>query len=214
MFRTLFKRSEETPQKAVGPLNLSVGRAVEIDFTSLLVAQDKAVELPRDGTFLISGYGIADLGGGSFVHRYYDDDNSMLQFLCEHGTDERSVREVTFFLPWDSHVPSDEVEWEEWVGPNSTIGAPVFEADNYVFDRLWDSHREGHVSPVAFSEKIVTNEEELEIYQKIMLYTRDLGDIGEYLIIAAEQLKTDSMVDGTIEFMIGYDLHVADVVAV
>jgi len=213
-FSKLFGQPEEepAPMATTGPLGLSVGRAVEIDFTHLRLAGEAlSLPAPVSDTFIISGYGSVDLGGGSTVHRYYDDDNTMLQVLTEHGMGDESIREITYYRPWDSYVPANRAEWLEWTGHQGRVGAPTFDADGVVFRRLWNPDTPGRIEPVEFVEDVETEDSVRSIHQKVMAYRRDAGDLVEYLLVSVERPLDLGRDEGSIEFMIGYDVHRQDI---
>jgi hypothetical protein len=115
-----------------GPMGLRIGRAVSMDMMRLrLEERALAISLPSE-TLVISGYGIVDLGGGASLHRFYDDHHTMLQFLCEFGTEDSAIREIMLFRPWDAVSPTSDAEWRVWDGPGAKIGSATFAADGHV----------------------------------------------------------------------------------
>ena len=87
--------SDELPT----PLGLRIGAAVDIDTLPLRMNADQIhVDLPEE-TMLIAAQGYIDLGDGSFVHRYYNAQDTMIQVLTVGGVADQHVEEITLFVP-------------------------------------------------------------------------------------------------------------------
>lgn len=206
-------KSSPAPAKA-GPFGLGLGRAVSFDLLRLKLELDKLAMRPPAETLVISGHGVAALDVSAVIHRYYDDDNTILQVLCSDGTGDESIREITLFHPWDVVVPSSPAEWAAWDGPNGRIGAAVFEADGFRFGRVWGEPTTAWVQPAEFTEEVTVGDGDTRlIHQKIMPYRRQVGTLVENLLITVER-DLASHDRGSISFMIGYGLAKADVTPV
>jgi Protein of unknown function (DUF2491) len=194
-----------------GPMGLRIGRAAAMDLMRLRLEQPKlALTLPSE-TLVITGYGVVDLGGGSTLHRFYDDHHTMLQFLCEFGTEDSSLREIILFRPWDAVSPGSESEWRAWDGPGGKIGSTSFAADGHVFHRVWGDAESPWIAPSEFVEQVRADDGSVrQIHQRVMPYKREVGILVENLILAVERdLSTHER--GTVTLMIGYGLQPADV---
>jgi hypothetical protein len=203
-----------TPRRTKeGPFGLSLGRAVTFDLIRLKIAGDAlAMGVPPE-RMVISGHGSVDLGGGSLLHRFYDDNDRMLQVVCNGSVDE--VQEVMLLQPWDNVVPATQGEWLAWLGPNGKMGQAKYNADGIIFDRVWGDPNTPWIPAVEFVEDIVVDEgADKSIHQSSMAYKRILpGDVTENLIIIAERNLALSD-PGDIAFMVGYSLSPADVTPV
>ena len=205
----------EAPTAEQGPLGLGLGLAASIDLMRLRATQSTLAMPPMAETFVITGHGVVDLGDGSHLHRYYDDEHVMLQVLCEGGITNDCVREVMFFHPWDSVVPQSEREWSQWDGRGGKIGLASFSADGFTFERHWGDPVDDWIEPVQFTETVVTVEGVRNIHQKVVSYRRPItgGEDNESLLIAVERdLATSDR--GVVTFMIGYDVAAVDVTPV
>jgi hypothetical protein len=205
------------PPPPTGPLGLGLGLAAQIDLLRFRASKASLAMPPMSETLVISGYGQIDLGDGSVLHRFYDDDNIMLQVLCERGTGPESVREVMLFQPWDSVVPQTSREWAEWDGQGGKIGLSTFSADGFTFQRFWGDPADAWIEPVQFTEMVQTEEGLRTIHQKVVSYRRPITgtDDFETLLLAVERdTGTGSGDRGSVTFMIGYDLHAVEVSAV
>jgi len=201
------------PRAPVGPFGLTLGRAVSLDVMGLKVAQGLALPPPSE-TLVVTGYGIASLDGGTAVHRFYDDEHTMLQVMCENGVGPESVREVMLLRPWDTVSPASEAEWRVWDAPGGRIGAARFEAEGLVFERVWGDPSTPWIEPAEFTEEVAVDEGPRSlIHQKVVPYRREVSGVTENLIIAVER-DLSSNDRGSVTFMIGYGLSPADVTPV
>jgi hypothetical protein len=77
-------KDEKPLPKELGPLNVAIGGAFEIDFLSLeadALGGEPAMPLPRSGPFIIAGYGEVSLDAATVLSRYYDEENRMIQVM-------------------------------------------------------------------------------------------------------------------------------------
>jgi len=202
------------PTSPAGPLGLTLGRAASLDVMRLRLEEARlAMKLPPD-TLVITGHGVASLDSASVIHRFYDDNHTTLQVLCVGGIGDESVREITLYHLWDEVVPTTPGEWAVWDGPNGKIGQAVFEADGFRFERVWGDPTTAWIPPAEFTEEVTVDEgPQRLIHQKIMPYRREVGPIVETLLIAVER-DLASNDRGSVTFMIGYGLSMADVTPV
>lgn len=214
-FKSLFGGdAAPAPAAATGPFGVGLGRAVTLDLIRLRLEEARLAHGLPPETLVISAHGVAELDGESTLHRYYDDSGAMLQVLCAGGVGDDAIREITIYHPWDEVVPTTDAEWAGWDGPGGKIGAAVFEADGFRFERVWGEPATAWVQPAEFTEAVATDEvPERLVHQKIVPYRREVGTAIEALIIAVER-DVASADRGSVTFMIGYGLQRADVTAV
>jgi hypothetical protein len=210
----LFGGGSETPPARTGPFGLGIGRAVAMDTMRLRLEEGRLARGLPPPTLVVSGHGVAELDGTGSLHRYYDDAGAMLQVLCVGGIGDEFMREITLYHPWDEVVPASAAEWATWDGEGGRIGAPVFEADGFRFERAWGDPATPWVAPAEFTETISFDEGETRVlHHKMMPYRREIGTAVEALIIAVER-DLASNDRGSVTFMIGYGLGRADVTPV
>ena len=90
------------------PLGLRIGAAVDIDTLPLRMhADDLHVELPEE-TILIVAQGFVDLGHDAYVHRYYSEEDTMIQVVTVNGVEDQHVKEITLYVPHESIYPGSE----------------------------------------------------------------------------------------------------------
>ncbi len=191
------------------PLGLRIGAAVDIDTLPLRMhADDLHVELPEE-TMIIVAQGYVDLGDGTYAHRYYAADDTMIQVLTVAGMEDQHVEEVTLFVPYKSYYPDGEGAWAQWTSKGGRIGAPTFRLDDGTeYSRIWFDTTEGHADLVEFTESVYENpdsDECSDVFHKVMLYGRNLeeGKKNEYLLVSAEFYEGEQ----TVELMVGVDLE-------
>lgn len=205
-------RSRLLPER--GPLEVSLGGALDMDFLSLegeFAGQETAMPIPKSGPFIVTGYGEVRLDENTVLSRYYDDEHRIVQVMSE-GEGGDAVRDISFYMPWDTVVPAGAGEWDRWTGHDGLIGQPAYDADGIIFERFWSSGPE-RAEPVQFVETVDTSRSVRQIHQTCMLYSRNLGAGREMLLISVEREigETQRRAGGSIEFLVGYGMAPADV---
>ena len=194
-----------------GPLGLRLGKAVSMNLDVLRLDEEnlsiKGIT-PRE--MFITGHGVAKLDGGGLLHRFYDDEGRILQFVCMDSVENPT--EVMILLPWDSVTPQTEREWNNWEGPGGKMRAARYDAEGTVFDRYWGDPSSPDIPLVEFTETIDADEGPRKfVHQKTMAFRRSLPNgNSESLLIISEQDQA-SADRGLIGFMLGYGLSSNDV---
>jgi hypothetical protein len=207
----LFGGAAQDTAAPAAPFGLGVGRAVALDTLRFRLEEGRLARGQPPETIVIAAHGVATLDASGLLHRFYGDDNAMLQVLCSGGTGDDCIQEITLYHPWDEVVPTTAAEWAAWDGPTGKIGAAVFEADGFRFERVWGEPNTPWVPPAEFTEEImVENGPARHLHHKIMPYRREVGSLIETLIIAVERDLASSD-RGSVTFMIGYGMAMSDV---
>ncbi len=203
------KRGED--DRLPTPLGLRIGAAVDIDTLPLRMHADELhVELPEE-TILIVAQGFVELGDDAYVHRYYAEDDTMIQVLTVNGVEDSHVEEITLFLPHESIYPGSVGEWAQWTEKGGKIGAPTYRFDDGTeYERIWFDTTPGHADPVVFTEEVYEGGDTAEandVVQRVMLFGRNLeeGKKNEYLLVTVEDYEGEK----TVELMVGVDLDLA-----
>lgn len=193
------------------PLNLRIGAAVDIDTLPLRMhAAILHTELPEE-TLLIAAQGFIDLGDGSYVHRYYAENDTMIQVMTVNGTEDQHVEEITLYVPFESYYPSSPGEWAQWTERGGKLGATHYRLDDGTeFGRIWFDTTAGHADPVEFTEYIYEDpdsDDHRENLQKTMLFGRNLeaDKKNEYLLLTVDSYDREE----TVELMTGVDIELA-----
>ena len=209
--KSKFSKAEEIDEFPT-PLGLRIGAAVDIDTIPLRMNADQIhVELPEE-TMLIVAQGYIELGDATYVHRYYDANDTMIQVFTVAGMEDHHIEELTLYVPHKSYYPSSEGEWAQWASKGGKIGAPAFHLDDgSEFSRMWFDSTEGYAEPVEYTESVYEDPESNEhsdIYHQVMLYGRNLeaDKKNEYLLASVEEYEDEK----TVELMVGVDLDIAN----
>jgi hypothetical protein len=192
------------------PLNLRIGAAVDIDTLPFRMHEkDLHFELPEE-TILIVAQGFIDLGDGSYVHRYYAGDDTMIQVMTVNGTEDQHVEEITLYVPYQSYYPGSAGEWAQWTEKGGKLGATSYRLDDGTeYSRVWFDTTNGHAEPVQYREFVYEDPESDECrenFQKAMLFGRNLeaDKKNEYLLLTIESYGGEE----TVELLIGVDIEI------
>lgn len=193
-----------------GPMGLSLGLAATIDVNAYRLDEGSLPMGMPPSRIVITGHGVSALDGGGILHRFYDDDGRILQILCVDSLE--NVTEAMILVPWDSVVPQTDREWNSWEAPGGKMRGVTYDADGIEFERVWGEPTSRDVPPVEFTERVVADEGPVKrVHQKTMAFKRKLpnGNAENLLIISERDLASNDR--GSIGFMLGYGLAVADV---
>ena len=203
-----FKKNPK-PKHIPSPLNLRLGGVVEFDRLPFRAIKDELQVIIPESAMIIVAYGSMDLGDGVTAHRFYDAEGQMLEVVTQESKD---IKEVRFFVPFDSVYPASEEEWDFWLGDDGLIGYPSFKTkDGIEYLRLWFQSTCERVEPVELEENIIVRDFEKEsicVEYQCMSYGRYIGktDKVEYLQLSFE----DTGNDASIELMLGLDMQKED----
>lgn len=216
MFKRLFGQSTPEPVNRLATVrNITVGRTVSLDPLAWRRLGDTTrFTLDRD-VLDITAQGHVELEGGQHVHRFYTDDDLMLQAMSNDAAGQDSF-DFTLFTPWTSAYPPNEAARRVW---RDRLSAPVFDGaaeDLPHYPRFWFSESDAVQAPVDLWEKIWDDRTSTipysKIFQTCMLYARDLDD-GRELMLALEMQPQDASGkpgDVSHEIMIGIPLEMAE----
>ena len=94
--KSKFSKTQEIDEFPA-PLGFRIGAAVDIDTIPLRMNADQLhVELPEE-TMLIVAQGYIELGDATYVHRYYDAKDTMIQVFTVAGMEDHHVEELTLY---------------------------------------------------------------------------------------------------------------------
>lgn len=209
--KSLFGTPAAKPPVVPEVLNLTIGRAAEVDPLMLKLRDaDSLFALPSP-TLIFTAQGLCQLEDGSWVHRLYTDDNVMLQFVAGDREDDDSISDASLFVPFRSLYPSDDGALQAWADrlrtPTLTLSRAEAEtADDLVFGRLWYEGSQADQDPVVLVENVYDDREQAtpprRIVQTCMLYRRPVGADADLLLAIIEQHASDT----SVELMVGIPL--------
>ncbi|MBI2380616.1 MAG: DUF2491 family protein [Gammaproteobacteria bacterium] len=187
-------------------LGLARGRMVAVDPLPFQFLAGRMLVVPPEGDQRIESRGLADLGAGCALHRYYVSDDAFIQIGTTNGLRE----DLKLFVFHETRNPGSLAEFQTWLGKTSQIGRSELDYGGYRYARVWGGD-EVHAPPVLFEEAVYTDSDTLAAYtvrHHCMLYERTVegAERQEYLLISAEQTGEDYCV----VFSVGADLSSAD----
>lgn len=186
MFSKLFgkKKSEpviDTPEI----MGLRIGGSFEIDSLLLRLSEQELITEGCAPTHIIQAVGLVDLDG-TWIYRFYTDDDAFLQVVAEGGKQDENVVDVKLFHFYDTQDVPSETLWNELL--NQKIGQPSYSLEGHQYERVWTSVSEYH-NPVHMVEKTYDGESKpSETDQFTMLFERPIsGNNTESLFLSAEE---------------------------
>lgn len=210
IFRGLFggKRGENEASAIPVVRNVTIGRSVRLDpLAWRRLGTDAKFRLDRD-TLEIVAQGRIDLGVDGYVHRFYTDDDLMLQMVSP-DPEGRGAEDFTLFGPWSSAYPPDGAAKRRWA---DRLRARTFTDDGLPeYRRFWFGDADERQDPVSFWESVYDDRSGLDprrIYQTCMLFARDLPGEGRELLLAIEMEPQGG--DLTHEIMVGIPLNIGE----
>ena len=211
VFRGLFGKSrrgaEEAPALPV-VRNITIGRSVRLDPLAWRRLGSGAKFSLDTNTLEIVAQGRIDLGADGYVHRFYTNEDLMLQMVSPDA-EGLGADDFTIFMPWASAYPPDAGAKRRWA---DRLRARTFEADDLPeYRRFWFGDADELQDPVSFWENVYDDRAGVDarrIYQTSMLFARDLPGEGRELLLAIEMEPKGG--DLTHEIMVGIPLNVGE----
>ncbi|MBL8556713.1 MAG: DUF2491 family protein [Phenylobacterium sp.] len=203
------RRGEDGDDQAIPVVrNVTIGRTVRLDpLAWRRLGSDTLFRLDTD-TLNIVAQGRIDLGADGWVHRFYTEDDLMLQMVSPDA-EGRGADDFTLFGPWASDYPPDAAARRRW---GDRIRARAFSADGLPeYRRFWFGDVDERQDPVSFWERVYDDRSGRnfrKIYQTCMLFARDLPAEGRELLLAIEMEPEGG--DLTHEVMVGIPLNVGE----
>jgi hypothetical protein len=188
--------------------NVTIGRSVRIDPLAWRRLGDEAKFRLSTDTLEIVAQGRINLGADGFVHRFYTEDDLMLQMVSPDAMGQQSD-DFTLFGPWSSAYPPDAAAKRIWA---DRLRARTFTDEGLAeYRRFWFGDTDERQDPVSFWETVYDDRTGLnfrKIYQTSMLFARDLPAEGRELLLAIEMEPEGG--DLTHEIMVGIPLNIGE----
>ncbi len=192
MFNKLFGKKPKPDPRAETPtiMGLRLGCSFEIDPLLLRFTVADLVIDACASTQIIKAAGIVDLDG-TWVFRFYTDDDAFLQVIAEGGKSDEHVVDVKLFQFYDTRDIGSQAIWDQLL--NVEIGAPTYKLENYTYSRVWTSASDYH-NPVHMAEKTYDDEGDFSVTDQFtMLFERPISNgQTESLLLAAEEKIEES----------------------
>lgn len=187
MFSKLFgKKDKPNPlQHTPEIMGLRIGGSFDIDPLMLRLSEQELVISNCAPTQIIQAAGVVDMDG-TYVFRFYTDDDAFLQVVAEGGKTEQHVVDVKLFHFYDTLDVANDSVWNELL--NQKIGQPTYELEGYQYERVWTSASEYH-NPVHMAETTYDDSgSSSKTDQFTMLFERPIsGNNTESLFLSAEE---------------------------
>jgi hypothetical protein len=210
IFRGLFGGKKDDSHDQVIPVvrNVTIGRNVRLDPLAWRRLGDETKFQLNADTLGIVAQGRISLGDDGYVHRFYTEDDMMLQMVSPDATGEQA-EDFTLFGPWSSAYPPDNAAKRVWA---DRLRARTWEGEGLpAYNRFWFGDTDERQDPVSFWETVYderSGQDFRKIYQTCMLFSRDLPGDGRELLLAIEMEPEGG--DLTHEIMVGIPLNVGE----
>jgi hypothetical protein len=209
IFRGLFDKFRgEAPAELPVVRNVTIGRGVRLDPLAWRKLGSEAKFRLDTDTLEIAAQGHIDLGADGHVHRFYTEDDVMLQMVSP-DEDGRLAEDFTLFIPWSSAWPPDAAAKRRWL---DRLRGRTFGGDGLPeYRRYWFGDADEWQDPVKFWENVYDDRRMSSvrrIYQTCMLFARDLPGESRELLLALEMVPEGG--DLTHEIMVGIPLEIGE----
>ena len=153
----------------------------------------------------ITAQGLIRLDDGTFVHRFYTDEEIMLQMMSRRA-DGREAYDFTLFQPWSSSTPQDPRQSEAFI---ARMHRPWWEENGMPpYGRYWfdgDTHDRPPLRVIEAVHEDHSGRPVREVSQVCMLYARSLPPEGAELLLALD-IQGGTLGYSSQEIMIGVPL--------
>lgn len=162
----------------------SLGRAVRLD-PSMLEAVSVALGEPVSPDHVITGQGLAELAddhGTTWLHRFYDDEDRMLQALTASPEGGEAL-EWSFYVGAGTEHMAVGARRSDWT---RRLSSAELRHDGHAFARAWYEGDERDQPPVRLVETVferADRSDARDLVQDCMVYARDAPQ-GELLLLA------------------------------
>ncbi len=183
----MFFKRKKPVDLAPSILGCRLGSSFELDSLMLRLSDDNFTTSKISPTQIIQAAGIVDLGG-TYIYRFYTDDEAFLQIVAEGGTSDECVVDVKLFHYYDTYDCTSQKAWDELL--QQKIGVANYELEGNSFTRVWSATGDYH-PPVHMSEKTYEKDGEHSVTDQFtMLFERPVeGDNTESLFLSAEEVE-------------------------
>lgn len=187
MFTKLIRKIGGSPTEDKTPsiMGLRLGASFEVDPLAVRLVLDELTIESFSPTQIIRAAGVVDLDG-TWVYRFYTDDDAWLQVVAEGGNRDEHVVDVKLFHFYDTRDIASEQAWSNLL--QKEIGGPSYDLDGRSYSRVWTAAGDYH-NPVHMAEKTYDEGgDHSSTDQFTMLFERELSDQRtESLFLSAEE---------------------------
>ncbi|MDP5208697.1 YjfK family protein [Microbulbifer sp. 2205BS26-8] len=166
-------------------MGLRLGASFELDPLAIRLILDELTIESCSPTQIIRAAGVVELDG-TWVYRFYTDDDAWLQVVAEGGQGDEHVVDVKLFHFYDTLDVADQQAWDNLL--KQEIGTERYQLRDRSYSRVWTSAGDYH-NPVHMSEKTYDVGGDYSVTDQFtMLFERELSDQRtESLFLSAEE---------------------------
>jgi hypothetical protein len=172
-----------------------VGAIISIEPGEVLRYEGLGLTLPLpSGEIVVEAVSGAELFGLTVSRAYVKTGERQAMFQFQQQKDG-SLLDVNCFQVYQEIYPGSESDWETWLGEGGLIGGKDLNAPNgAAYLRDWGDG--GYAEPVEYREQIFTAPDRAPIVvnHKMMLYSREIGDAQEYMLVSADEEPGQALV--------------------
>jgi hypothetical protein len=187
MFSSLLgKKTKKDPLSGTPSImGLGLRGSFKLDPLLIKLTEEELVTQGAATTHIIKAAGIVDLDG-TWIYRFYTDDDAFLQVIAEGGQSEEHVVDVKLFHFYDTLDVSSQKIWDRLL--KKEIGVGCYELAGHSYARVWTAAGNYH-NPVHMAEKTYDEEGEFSVTDQFtMLFERPISDGNtESLFLSAEE---------------------------
>ncbi len=202
-----FKGKEEPEDKLPSIHDITFGRTAVIDGLAIsLLGEDHRLKLSTP-SLTVTGQGTVEFEDGVWLHRFYTDNHELLQIMGGDGIEEFGVQQISLFSVYDSIEPTNKAGFEREI---DRMKEETYTLDGATYNRVWFDG-DGPADLVQFHETVYLDEDGEDSYgiqQQCMLFSREVGDQEESLLVTHEKTTQG---DESITQMVGAILSPNDV---
>jgi hypothetical protein len=192
MFSNLFGKNKKDSLLADTPSIMGLGLRGSFKIDPLLMKLTEA-ELVTQGaasTHIIEAAGIVDLDG-TWIYRFYTDDDAFLQVIAQGGQSEEHVVDVKLFHFFDTLDVSSQTSWDRLL--KEEIGVGTYALAGHTYQRVWKTAGNYH-NPVHMAEKTYAEDGNYSVTDQFtMLFERPISNGNtESLFLSAEEKEEAS----------------------
>lgn len=187
MLSSFFKKksSESTLDHTPSIMGLRLKGSFDIDPLLMKMVESSLIIEGAASSYIIKAAGIAELDG-TWIFRFYTDDDAFIQVISEGGKSDEHVVDVKLFHFYDTQDVPTQAIWDSLL--NDKIGAATYQLEGHSFNRVWTSASDYH-NPVHVEERTYDETGESSTTdQFIMLFERPISENDtESLFLSAEE---------------------------
>ena len=187
MLSSFFKKksSESTLDHTPSIMGLRPKGSFDIDPLLMKMVESSLIIEGAASSYIIKAAGIAELDG-TWIFRFYTDDDAFIQVISEGGKSDEHVVDVKLFHFYDTQDVPTQAIWDSLL--NDKIGAATYQLEGHSFNRVWTSASDYH-NPVHVEERTYDETGESSTTdQFIMLFERPISENDtESLFLSAEE---------------------------